>query len=41
MKNFKELDKRNYPEDTSLQRKAKEYVLSGRDLGIGVGFFSR
>ncbi len=34
-------DKRNYPEDTSLQRKAKEYVLSGRDLGIGVGFFSR
>lgn len=32
-------DKKNYPEDTSLQRKAKEYVLSGRDLGIGVGFF--
>ena len=31
-------DKRQYKEDTTLRRKAKEYVLSGRDLGIGVGF---
>lgn len=31
-------DKRRYPEDTSLQRRAKEYVLAGRDLGIGFGF---
>lgn len=34
-------DKSQYPQETSLQRKAKEYVLAGRDLGIGVGFFSR
>lgn len=32
-------DKHQYSENTSLQRKAKEYVLSGRDLGIGAGFF--
>lgn len=32
-------DKENYPEDSTLQRKAKEYVLSGKDLGIGVGAF--
>ena len=32
-------DKQQYPEDTTLRRRAKEYVLSGRDLGIGVGFF--
>lgn len=31
-------DKGQYPENTSLQRKAKEYVLSGKDLGIGIGF---
>lgn len=31
-------DKRQYPENTTLQKRAKEYVLSGRDLGIGVGF---
>lgn len=31
-------DKNAYPEDTWLQRKAKEYILSGQDLGIGVGF---
>ena len=32
-------DKGQYPEATSLQRKAKEYLLSGGDLGIGEGFF--
>lgn len=32
-------DKSQYPQETSLQRKAKEYVLSGRDLGIGAGVF--
>ncbi|MCI9619975.1 MAG: DUF5596 domain-containing protein [Dorea sp.] len=31
-------DKRQYSENTTLQKRAKEYVLSGRDLGIGVGF---
>lgn len=31
-------DKSAYPEETTLQRKAKEYILSGKDLGIGVGF---
>lgn len=30
-------DKENYPEDTLLQKKAKEYILSGKDIGIGVG----
>lgn len=29
-----------YPEDTSLQRRAKEYLLSGQKLGTGAGFFS-
>lgn len=33
-------DKRQYPENTTLQKRAKEYVLSGKDLGIGVGFFT-
>ena len=32
-------DKGQYPEATSLQRKAKEYLLSRGDLGIGEGFF--
>ena len=32
-------DKENYPEESILQKKAKEYVLSGKDLGIGVGVF--
>ena len=31
-------DKENYPENTSLQKKAKQYILSGNDIGIGVGF---
>lgn len=34
-------DKENYPENSSLQKKAKEYVLSGKDIGIGVGAFYR
>lgn len=33
-------DKRQYPEDTSLRRRAKAYVLAGQDLGIGAGFIS-
>lgn len=33
------IDKENYPENSSLQKKAKEYILSGKDLGIGVGVF--
>lgn len=34
-------DKGRYPEDTFLRKKAKEYVHSGKDLGIGAGFFYR
>ena len=34
-------DKENYPEESSLQKKAKEYVLAGKDLGIGVGIFMK
>lgn len=34
-------DKENYPEDTVLQKRAKEYILSGKDIGIGVGFFRK
>ena len=32
-------DCRLYPEDTSLRKGAKEYLLSGRKLGTGAGFF--
>lgn len=40
---FKDIreDKENYQEDSSLQRKVKKYVLSGKDIGIGVGMFYR
>lgn len=31
------LMKRNYPEKTDLQRRAKAYISSGKKLGIGVG----
>lgn len=34
-------DKRQYPEDTFLQRTAKKYVVSGNSLGVGAGFFIR
>lgn len=34
-------DKENYPEHTSLQRKAKEYVLNGGRFGIGYGIIRR
>lgn len=34
-------DKENYPEHTSLQRKAKEYVLGGGRFGIGYGICRR
>lgn len=30
-------DKSGYPENTSLQKKAKAYILEGKDPGIGVG----
>lgn len=32
-------DKENYPENSTLQRAAKRYLLEGNDLGIGVGAF--
>lgn len=30
-------DKNTYPEDTGLQKKAKEYYQKGKDIGIGYG----
>ena len=30
-------DKERYPEDTSLRRAAKQYLMSGKDIGIGIG----
>ena len=30
-------DKSGYPENTSLQKKAKAYILEGKEPGIGVG----
>ena len=30
-------DKERYPEDTSLRRAAKQYLISGKDIGIGIG----
>ena len=32
-------DKENYPENTLLQKKVKEYILNGNDLKIGIEFF--
>ena len=32
-------DKENYPEDTLLRRKAKEYICKGNEIGIGIGYF--
>lgn len=36
-----ESDPQNYPEETSLQRNAKKYLLSGRKLGNGLGILKR
>lgn len=33
----RQLFKKNYPEDTSLQKSAKRYIMNGGKLGIGVG----
>ncbi len=30
--------KKNYPENTSLQKRAKAYMLEGNRLGVGIGF---
>lgn len=40
---FKEVlaEKEKYQEDTLLQKKAKEYILSGKDIGIGIGIKGR
>lgn len=29
--------KKNYPENTSLQKRAKEYMFSGEKMGVGIG----
>ena len=36
-----ESDPQNYPEETSLQKNAKKYLLSGRKLGNGLGILKR
>lgn len=33
--------KKNYPESTSLQKQAKDYMLDGNRLGIGVGYIDK
>lgn len=35
------LFKRNYPQNTELQRRAKEYMLSGGRMGVGIGVIKR
>lgn len=35
------LFKRNYPESTDLQRRAREYMLRGGRMGVGVGVIKR
>ncbi len=35
------LIKKNYPENTSLQKRAKAYMLDGNRLGVGIGFRKR
>ena len=30
-------DKENYPEDTTLRRKTKQFFIDGNDIGIGIG----
>ena len=37
----REFFKRNYSENTDLQRRTKEYMLSGNKLGIGIGVIKR
>lgn len=37
----RQLFKRNYPESTSLQRRAKKYMLSGNRMGVGIGVIER
>ncbi len=37
----RELFKKNYSENTELQRRAKKYMISGNKLGIGVGVVDR
>lgn len=34
-------EKAQYPEHTSLQKKVKEYVLQGKNIGMGYGIFER
>lgn len=35
------LFKSNYPENTSLQKSAKEYIITGGKLGIGIGYIDK
>lgn len=37
----RQLLKKNYPENTSLQKSAKKYIMNGGKLGIGVGIIPK
>ncbi len=37
----RQLLKRKYPEDTTLQKQAKRYILAGNKLGVGIGIISK
>ena len=37
----RQLNKRNYPQNTRLQKSAKEYMLGGGKLGIGIGTINK
>lgn len=36
----KQLFKRNYPENTDLQRRTKHYIMNGGKLGVGIGIIA-
>lgn len=36
-----QIDKSKYPENTSLQKSSKKYILSGKKLGVGIGIINK
>ena len=37
----RQLFKRNYPQNTDLQRRARRYMLDGGRMGVGIGVVKR
>lgn len=37
----RKVNKKNYPENTTLQKNAKEFILGGNKLGIGIGYIDK